>query len=343
MTANMQKIIEEDVSRICNAVDFRELSGKKVLVTGASGMLGIYLLATLKLLNKILESPAEVIAIVHSNPNEFFRQMFDIPKFTIARGSLDDFTFVNSLPKADFVIHAAGYGQPKKFTAEPIKTLELNILGTLVLLKNLAPNGKFLFTSSAEVYTGLTNPPFSESDIGTTNTTHPRSSYIEGKRSGEAICQAYRQKGVNAKSARIALTFGPGTKQGDSRALNTIIENGIKGNIQLLDQGTAVRTFLYVADAVEMLWNILLHGSEPIYNVAGNYEVSIYELALKVAQRLNKKVYKANNNDGLPGAPLIVRLNTNLYEKEFKTPQVHDFDSALDRTIAWQLDLYRKN
>ena len=67
----------------------------------------------------------------------------------------------------------------------------------------------------------------SESDIGTTTPLHPRASYIEGKRGGETICNAYRSQGVRAVSARLALAYGPGTRKGDKRAMNSFIEKAL--------------------------------------------------------------------------------------------------------------------
>ena len=99
-----------------------------------------------------------------------------------------------------------------EFMQNPVKTLQLNTSTTLLLFEKLLPGGKFLFISTSELYSGLSHPPFTEQQIGTTNTTHPRACYIEGKRCGEAIVNAFREQGVNAKSARLALAYGPGTE-----------------------------------------------------------------------------------------------------------------------------------
>jgi hypothetical protein len=64
----------------------------------------------------------------------------------------------------------------------------------MALLQRLAPGGHFQFLSSAEVYTGLWGGSCSESAVGTTAPSHSRAGYIEGKRTGETACHAYRTR-----------------------------------------------------------------------------------------------------------------------------------------------------
>jgi len=202
-------------------------------------------------------------------------------------------------------------------------------------------NGKFLFISTSELYSGLPHPPYNESQIGTTNTTHPRSCYIEGKRCGEAICNAFRQNGVAAKSARLALAYGPGTRPDDKRVLNAFIEKAFKGKITLMDQGNAKRTYCYVSDAVEILWNILLKGTEPLYNVGGFSHTTISELAEKIGTYLNIPVEYPDKEQDLVGAPDDVYLDMNKVKQEFRKTDWVNFDEGLQRTINWQKELYK--
>ena len=66
----------------------------------------------------------------------------------------------------DYIIHAAGYSQPAKFLDDKVKTIKLNTLSTIELLKKLNPQGKFLFVSTSELYNGLEKEFVTESDIG---------------------------------------------------------------------------------------------------------------------------------------------------------------------------------
>ena len=326
-------IIEEDVERICSKVDLTRLAGARILVTGASGLVGTYLLACLK------KVPVRVIAVMQNEPLPYFKELIT-NKVSLLYGDLTDYDFCRRLPSVDCVIHAAGYAQPGKYMADPIKTLKLNTVVTLQLFEKLTTEGKFLFISTGQVYNGLPNPPFKEDQIGRTSTTDPRSCYIESKRCGEAISYEYRIKGYDAKIARLSLAYGPGTKPGDCRALNVFIQKAIEGKIDLLDSGAALRTYCYVSDAVEIIWHILLDGKEPIYNVGGNSRTTIKGLANKIGILLSAPVIFPSALQTLVGSPTDEYVDMTKVENEFLKKDYIPLDIGLIRTIEWQQALY---
>jgi nucleoside-diphosphate-sugar epimerase len=336
----LTNIIAEDAEKICNQVDLSEIQGKKILITGASGLMGVYFLACLCHLSSALKGSFGVNAIVQSAPSAYLADFLNYPGVSVFRGDLTNPKFCEDLPQADYIIHAAGYGQPGRFMENPIKTLQLNTSTTFLMFEKLLPQGKFLFISTSEVYSGLATPPYKESEIGTSNTTHPRACYIEAKRCGEAICNAYRAKGVAAKSARLSLAYGPGTRKGDLRVMNSFIQKALNGQITLLDQGMANRTYCYVSDAVERMWNILLFGKEPVYNVGGNSRITIGELALTIGKYLNVPVIFPTISQDMIGAPDDVYLDMTKVRNEFGKADFIAFDEGLARTIEWQKVLY---
>ena len=292
-------------------LNLSQLAGKVITIAGSSGLIGSHLLKSLKGTDAWIWSPS----------HESLRDQ-------------------DLLPKADIVIHAAGYGQPDKFTKNPIDTIRVNTETTIYLMESLKPGGSFLFCSSSELYSGL-NIPVAEYNMGTTTPQHPRSAYIEGKRCGEAIVNAYRLGGVRASSARIALAYGPGTKAHDSRVLNQFIEKALtKGRIELLDAGRAMRTYCYIDDVVETLWNIILRGTQEIYNVGGHSVISVAELAMKIGELTNAKVVMPEESNGMAGAPAGVEMNLERMEKEFDKTEYVTLDEGLKRTIEYQRRLY---
>lgn len=341
MSNLLVSIIAEDARKAVTAARLQNLANKSILLTGASGLLGVHFLASLREITRQGYASQSVTAVVYSESIAPFNSFLDFRGIQIVRGDLTDLNFVSRLGKFDYIIHAAGYGQPGRFMQDQIKTLKLNTSTTLALFDCLATEGRFLFLSSAEVYSGLPNPPYRETQIGTTNTTHARSCYIEGKRCGEAICNAYRARGIKVSSARLALAYGPGTKPADRRVINAFIERGVtQGKITLQDAGIAKRTYCYVSDAVEILWHILLRGTEPIYNVGGKSRVTIAELARQVGRYLGVPVEFPNDARELGGAPEDVSLDMSLVQKEFKKTQYVSFEEGLARTIEWQKALY---
>ncbi len=333
----LAELILEDGHLAVKRFNQDKLKNRSVLITGASGLIGTHLMASLNCMRSEADFPVRVYGVVNNEPEAYFRDIAEFGVSEILRGDLADVYFVRSLPEVDFIIHAAGYGQPGKFLQDPVKTIELNTSVLLGLFEKLVDGGKLLFLSTSEVYSGVPRPPYRETDIGNTNTDHPRACYIEAKRCGETICNAYRQKGIDAKSARISLAYGPGTKAGDKRVINEFIQRGLRGDISLLDQGYARRTYCYVTDAVEILWNILLNGSDAIYNVGGSSRVTIRELALKIGDYLNVSVvFPSDVPEGLAGAPEDVSLDMAKAEREFGKSEYVDLTEGLGRTIEWQ-------
>lgn len=327
-----------DVIEILPKIDFRELHKKTLLITGASGLIGTYFLATLRELRE-RKIEVDVIAVVQNIFPDYLSYFGEYVNFI--QCDLTNKDCLSALPQADYIIHAAGYGQPGKFLEDPIKTIELNTTCTVVLFNKLKKNGKFLFLSTSEVYSGLSNPPHREDEIGTTNTLHPRACYIEAKRCGEAIVNAKRSSGVNAKSARLSLAYGPGTKPNDQRAINSFIQKALKGKLELLDQGEARRTYCYIQDAIEIMWSVLLFGNEPIYNVGGIYGTTIKELAENISRFLKTSIKLPEvSKQPRSAAPVDVRLNMTKVETEFKKTKYVTMEDGLARTIKWQKILY---
>jgi len=336
-------IIREDVNSICNGISFGQLEGKTILVTGASGIVGTYFLECLHHLSAVHKMSLQVFAVMKNEPPAHLMECLSLPNFQILRGDLADSELYPHLPETDFIIHAAGYGQPGAFLANPKATIQLNTTATIALLDKVKTGGKFLFISSSEVYSGLRNPPHKETEIGLTNTDHTRSCYIESKRCGEAICNAYRANGADAKSARLCLAYGPGTRPGDHRALNSFIEKALKErHIRLLDAGHARRTYCYIADAVSIMWKILLEGKDSIYNVGGLSSITIAGLAQQIGAILNVPVTLPEIINPLQGAPEDVRLDLTKVEKEFGSLPYISLQVGLSRTIIWQSQLYNR-
>lgn len=333
-------IIMRDVEKICDKVDFDGIIGKTILITGASGLIGGYFIACLKHLSQMRNIRFTTIAVMQNEPLPYLKKLLNFDNVKIYLGDLTSADFIVKLPEADIIIHAAGYGQPGRFLQDRVKTLKLNTYSTFMLFDKLAERGKFLFAGTSELYSGLNSPPFKEDEIGTTNTVHPRACYIEAKRCGEAICNAYRIKGVDAKSVRLALAYGPGTRPGDVRVLNSFIEKALNGQITLFDQGQAKRTYCYISDAIEIMWNVLLYGKDAIYNVGGNSRTTIRELAYKIGNYLKVPVIFPTDTGDMAGAPDDVYLDMTKVRQEFGKDKYVTLDEGLERTIEWQKTLY---
>ncbi len=290
---------------------------KKLLITGAYGLVG-------STICKILERDYPMIEVTKIKFDGIYKygETFEDKDY-------------------DFIIHAAGYGQPQKFSNEKIETIKVNTIVTNDLIKYcLNPNGKFLFISTSEIYSG-SQTPHSEDVIGTTTPQHPRACYIEGKRCGEAICMAYKEQGYDIKIARLALAYGPGTKKGDTRVLNQFIEQALTNKeIHMKDDGSSERTYIYVEDAAKILLDILFKGKDVVYNVGGFSTTNIKDLAFMIAFMTGARAYPGNIP--LEGSPDNVRLDMKKVVEEFN-PCFTPMYRGLSNTIDYQKKLYGIN
>ena len=318
-------------------INFSLLKDKKVLITGATGLIGLHILSILKTAQ--LDYNIKIFCWVTGPIDPKISPIFNNCELLVG-----DLTNINQDIETNFnkhfdlIIHSAGYAQPQKFTGNKVNTIQLNTSAIIDLFKLLKDKGTFVFCSTSEIYSGLIKENIFEQEIGTTTPEHPRACYIESKRCGETICHSFAERGYSVKIARISLAYGPGARANDTRVMQNIIDKAIKENkIELLDSGSSIRTYCYAADIAEMLWNISLHGKKTVYNIAGMSRITIKELAEKVANKLNcELIIPADDKFSLSGNPSLVNLNIEKYMIEFNKKNFTNFEDGLDKTIQWQ-------
>ena len=123
-----------EAENICKKVDLHPLDGATILITGASGLIGTYLLATLCGLRE-LGSSIKVSAQIYSELPEHTEKIIQRGGFKVIRMDLSNFSHYSKLFDADVIIHCAGYGQPLRFMMNPIATLQINSSATIALLQ----------------------------------------------------------------------------------------------------------------------------------------------------------------------------------------------------------------
>ena len=329
----MLDLLIRDAAETLNVVDYRPLDGASVFISGCTGLIGMHLMTILFVLKRN-GYKIEVAGQYHNEPASYTKQLASIGGFRL-------YEEWAAAPQSDIIIHAAGYGQPVIFMQKPAETIHVNTTITQQLLDCLNPGGRFLFVSSNEVYHGLQNEFATEEDIGTTTPYHPRAGYVEGKRSGEAITYAYRKNGVNAASARLNLTYGPGARKNDKRALSGFIDQAIQNKrIEMKFSGKEMRTCCYAKDVATMLWKVALYGTKPVYNVGERMTTSIAELASIVARLTESTITIPEEDKELPGSHALPRMDISLMESDLGKTDYTPLEEGLRRTIEWQRRLH---
>ncbi len=333
----MASFIETDVRNLICSEHLDFFSNKKILVTGASGLLGNYFRAFFNLIQR--EDGTDIEVHYQTKTGIFIEP--NQPKKNVIVADLSEVTsdFYKALPNFDIIIHAATYGQPSKFLSEKLQTISLNSGVMLNLAGKLQEKGVFLFLSSSEVYSGLNRAPFLESEIGTTDPSHPRAAYIESKRLGETIMNslALDFSGIRAHSARLALAYGPGFRETDRRVLNELIMQAVVSKeIKLKDSGQARRTYCYITDVLEMLIGILVKGQHQVYNVGGTSRTTIVNLAKAISNLTGSQLVVPQVIDvSDSGAPQEVWIDLDRIQSLLAKESFVGLEDGLNRTISW--------
>lgn len=278
---------------------WEKLKDKTVMISGATGMIGSFLIDVLMAGNQIHGWNCKIYAINRKEENARIR--------FAPYWSNENFQYVScdinqelSLPRisADYVIHAASNTHPVAYATDPIGTILTNITGTAHLLDfaKTCDCERFVFLSSVEIY-GENNSDilrFGEEDCGYIDCNTLRAGYPESKRAGEALCQAYiHQKAMDAVILRLSRVYGPTMLSSDSKALAQFLKKGAaRENIVLKSQGNQYYSYIYAGDAVSaILWAMLLGENGQAYNVADSgSDITLKELAALIADYADTKV-----------------------------------------------------
>ena len=186
----------------------------------------------------------------------------------------------------DWVMHLASPASPIDYLDHPIKTLQVNSIGTQRALDLArAKNASFFLTSTSEVYGDPLQHPQKESYWGNVNPVGPRSVYDEGKRYGEALTMAYhREHAVPIRVVRIFNTYGPRMRRRDGRAVPTFIAQAIKGEpLTVHGDGSQTRSLCYVDDLIEGFWRFMHADVSGPVNLGNPEEVNMLQLAEMIA------------------------------------------------------------
>lgn len=346
-----QKIIYQDIQEIVRELgdEVNALSGKALLITGATGLLGSYLVETVAFLNdrKILKKPCNVLSLQRSEVKEGSRLGHLVNRADIQfikHNAIEPYS--PSFP-VDYIVHAACKSAPAFFQADPLGTIDVNVKGLRWIL-DYAKDSKIksvLFMSSGETYGDPTpeNIPTAETYNGNVSPLAPRACYTESKRLGETLCSIYYKKfGVPVKIARPFIVYGPGLSIEDRRAMADFIRSGIAGKpIEMLSEGLDTRSYCYISDATVLFWKILFSDKncEP-YNVASDIEeVSIRRLAELVHEICGVGepvgVKQTESTNFVSDAPTRVLPDISKARRDFGYDPKVGIREGLARTIAW--------
>lgn len=267
-----------------------KLKGSHLLITGAGGFLGYYLVHylvdyadRLGLKSVIAVDPA---AATHTHWLATLAR--ESESLTVVAASVNDLDLGSVVPVGEplFIVHAASIASPTFYRQFPVETIDANIWGLRRMLdasREMNLKG-FLFFSSSEIY-GDPVPeaiPTNEEYLGNVSCTGPRACYDESKRFGETIAWVYAQQfGMPITIARPFNNYGPGMSPADKRLPADLASRVLAGgDIEIFSSGAPTRTFCYVSDAVVGYLQCLTYGKYDYFNIGNDTpELSVLEFA----------------------------------------------------------------
>ena len=270
------EVLQEDLERIAesNLIDWEKLRGSRIVVTGATGLIGGMLVRALMYADELHKLELKVVAVVRSRE----KAMSQLKPFVDAGLELavqDIQEPIRIEGPVDYVIHGAGVTASKDFVDHPVETILTALEGTRNLLEFARTKQvkSMVYLSSMEAYGVVEDSHYivHEKDYGYIDPLEVRSSYSESKRMAEGLCGAYAHEyQVPVKTARLAQTFGAGIPKNENRVFAQFARSILRGeDIVLHTDGSKAHCYCYTTDAVLGLLTILLQGENgEAYNVS---------------------------------------------------------------------------
>lgn len=291
----MNKIIESDVIRFVENFKFlSNIKCTKILVTGATGLIGASIIRCLLGLNEKLDANIQIIGLVRNLDKA--RELF--PNATVKWINHDlSNPFELRETSIDYIFHCACPTSSKFYIEQPVELIKISFQSTLSLLDYAIKNPikGMVYLSSCEVYGQILSDikELTEDQSGYINPIDVRSGYPMAKRLVECLCHSYcKEYNIPVYIARLTQTFGAGVSAADNRVFAQFAKSAINNsNIIMHTKGESAKPYCYTIDAINAFFYMLFFGKAgEAYNVANSSSyMSIYELAHYISNNFSEK------------------------------------------------------
>jgi UDP-glucuronate decarboxylase len=341
-------IFQDDVSGVVDALptECSLLVNRNVLVTGASGFVATWLVATW------LESSArfggsgrliltcrnpEVLILRH--PRLVLNPMVEVRAADIRTLKKSHYD------KIDLVLHAATAASESLNVSAPLEMMDVIVSGTRNVLGEFVTSEatKIVFLSSGAVYgeSHESTDGFGEDCRFGPDLSNIRNAYHEAKRLAELMVRVHSSKlGAQHVSLRLFTFLAPFLPLDTHFAAGNFLLNAIRGeDIIVKSGGESVRSYQYGSDLTKYIVCAMTRDlKHSVYNVGSPHKVSIRELAQITRDKLNPsgkiRIVGVDNPDNCTSYfPNVSRLTSELgFEDDI------GLEEAIVRTSKWYLD-----
>lgn len=257
----------------------------RALLTGGAGFVGSHLAEALLAQGDTVEviddlSTGSMDNIAHLAGRAGFRHTIDTVMNEALVGQMVD--------RADVVFHLAAAVGVKLIVEAPVRTIETNVHGTEVVLKQAKRGGqRVIVFSTSEVYGKSTAVPFTETaDLVMGPTSKHRWAYACSKALDEFLALAYfKEYKLPVTIVRLFNTVGPRQTGRYGMVVPNFVRQALAGEpITVFGDGTQSRAFTYVGDVVTGLLRLASSDRAigEVFNIGNHEEISMMDLAHKV-------------------------------------------------------------
>jgi UDP-glucose 4-epimerase len=300
----------------------------KILITGGAGFIGSHLV------DHLITKGDQVIILDDLSGlsiNNLLGQN-NSTDLEIVNGSILDQELVTKLMSdVTQCYHLAAALGVEKINNDPLKSLEVNLKGSEIVLKQAASQGvRTLLASSSEIYGKNPTMPLKEdSDRVLGSPQVARWSYSEAKAMDELY--AFELNKLNSFPVTISRFFnivGPRQSGSHGMVLPRFVKAALNNQpLTVYGDGTQSRSFCSVKDAVLAIDLLMASGKSigQAFNVGSPIEISVKELA--------KKVIALTKSD----SEIIYKKNNEVFGDNFEEPQRRVPDiSKINKVTGWQ-------
>jgi UDP-glucose 4-epimerase len=314
----------------------------RALLTGGAGFVGSHLAEAL------LDAghTVEIIDDLSTGSLDNLAHLVDRPGLRYTVDSVMNEGLVGEMvDRADVVFHLAAAVGVKLIVEAPVRTIETNVHGTEVVLKQARRGGqRVIVFSTSEVYGKSTAVPFSETaDLVMGSTTKHRWAYACSKALDEFLALAYfKEDQLPVVIVRLFNTVGPRQTGRYGMVIPTFVGQALAGEpITVFGDGTQSRAFTYVGDVVTGLLGLAMapEVTGQVFNIGNSEEISMLALAAKIkamtgsSSEIVRIPYDVAYEAGFEDMPRRVPDLRKIHAAVGYTPTV-GLDDILERVIA---------
>ncbi len=312
--------------------------GQRVLVTGATGLVGSWLT------KELLANGAKVTALTRDlSPQSELVLSGQYKQVQIIRGGLESYETVEraiSQSECSSIIHLAAQAIVSTARRSPLLTFESNIRGTYHVLEAARIHRDYVkavvFASSDKAYGAAPNLPYFE-DMPLAG----EQPYEVSKSCGDLICQSYyKSYSTPVAVARCGNIYGGGDLN-FSRIIPGTIRSLLLGERpQIRSDGTFVRDYIYVKDTVQAYLSLAQAVYEgrclgEAFNFSPERPVSVLELVKLIQEKMSAQHLKPVIEDKACGEIHSQYLDSTKATKLLKWKPQFSLEEGLAETIDW--------